>query len=70
MIRSQLEEFIKQELSRRDYLPVYTPHHARGDAFTTAQLFLALATRLERAERPGRPLTVRNLCAISRHHSA
>jgi len=51
-------------------LPVYTPHHARGDAFTTAQLFLALATRLERAERPGRPLTVRNLCAISRHHSA
>jgi threonyl-tRNA synthetase len=29
MIRSQLEEFIKQELARRDYLPVYTPHIGR-----------------------------------------
>lgn len=48
-------------------LPVHTPHHALGDAFTTAQLFLALATRLERS---GRPLTVRDLCAISRHHGA
>jgi DNA polymerase-3 subunit epsilon len=50
-------------------LPVHTPHHALGDAFTTAQLFLALATRLERAPagKP-RPLTVRQLCAISRHH--
>jgi DNA polymerase-3 subunit epsilon len=47
-------------------LPVHTPHHALGDAFTTAQLFLALATRLER---PGRPLTVRDLCTISRHHA-
>jgi len=48
-------------------LPVHTPHHALGDAFTTAELFLALATRLERA---GRPLTVRDLCTISRHHVA
>jgi DNA polymerase-3 subunit epsilon len=52
-------------------LPVHTPHHALGDAFTTAQLFLALATRLERAHAGNdpRPLTVRQLCAISRRHS-
>jgi len=51
-------------------LTVHTPHHALGDAFTTAQLFLALATRLERvpAGRKPRPLTVRQLCAISKHH--
>lgn len=51
-------------------LPVHTPHHALGDAFTTAQLFLALATRLERvpAGNKPRPLTVRQLLAISRHH--
>jgi DNA polymerase III subunit epsilon len=48
-------------------LPVHTPHHALGDAFTTAQLFLALATRLERS---GHPLTVRDLYAISRHNVA
>ncbi|NJP06860.1 MAG: 3'-5' exonuclease [Chloroflexaceae bacterium] len=29
-------------------LPVYTSHHALGDALTTAQLFLVQATRLER----------------------
>jgi DNA polymerase III subunit epsilon len=28
-------------------LPVHTPHHALGDALTTAQVFLALATHLE-----------------------
>jgi DNA polymerase III subunit epsilon len=53
---------------RRMGLPVHTPHHALGDAFTTAQLFLALATRLERGQ-AGRPLTVRELCSISRHHA-
>jgi DNA polymerase-3 subunit epsilon len=47
-------------------LPVHTPHHALGDAFTAAELLLALATRLER---PHRPLTVGDLYAISRHHS-
>ncbi|MCU7731006.1 3'-5' exonuclease [Actinoplanes sp. KI2] len=57
--------------SRALGLPVHTPHHALGDAFTTAQLFLALATRLERtrAGNNPRPLTVRELCAISRHYS-
>jgi len=28
-------------------LPVHTPHHALGDAMTTANLFLALASKLE-----------------------
>jgi DNA polymerase-3 subunit epsilon len=30
-------------------LPVHRPHHASGDALTTAQAFLALATHLDRA---------------------
>jgi len=57
--------------SRRLGLPVHTPHHALGDAFTTAQVFLALATRLERGHTGSnpRPLTLRQLYAISRHHS-
>jgi DNA polymerase-3 subunit epsilon len=46
-------------------LPVHTPHHALGDAFTTAELLLALATRLERGTRP---LTVGDLYALTRHH--
>jgi DNA polymerase-3 subunit epsilon len=48
-------------------LPVHTPHHALGDAFTTAQLLLVLATRMESTTRP---LTVRDLYTVSRHHSA
>jgi DNA polymerase-3 subunit epsilon len=47
-------------------LPVHTPHHALGDAMTTAGVFLALATRLDRPE----PQTVRSLQATSRRHSA
>jgi len=35
-------------LARRLGLPVYAPHNALGDALTTAVVFLALATRLER----------------------
>ena len=42
------------ELARAFRLPVHRPHHADGDALTTAQLFLALATHLDRAE----PLTL------------
>jgi DNA polymerase III subunit epsilon len=51
-------------------LPVHTPHHALGDAFTTAELLLALATRLERTAdgRRPRPLTVGELYAVSRRH--
>ncbi|WP_327004470.1 3'-5' exonuclease [Dactylosporangium sp. NBC_01737] len=56
--------------AKRLGLPVHTPHYALGDAFTTAQLLLALATRLERAagDRPPQPLTVGDLYALSRHH--
>jgi len=32
-------------------LPVHHPHHALGDALTTAQVFLALATHLEKHHR-------------------
>jgi DNA polymerase III subunit epsilon len=43
-------------------LPVHRPHVAEGDALTTAQLFLALATHLDRSERQ----TVRSLARLSR----
>lgn len=35
------------ELAQSLALPVHRPHHALGDALTTAQLFLALATHLD-----------------------
>jgi DNA polymerase-3 subunit epsilon len=59
-----------EDAARRLGVPVHTPHHALGDAFTTAQVLLVLATRLERG-RPGRrprPLTVGDLHAVSRQH--
>jgi DNA polymerase III subunit epsilon len=43
-------------------LPVHRPHHADGDALTTAQLFIALAARLDRVE----PQTVGSLARLSR----
>jgi len=36
------------DLARSLGLPVHRPHHADGDALTTAQVFIALATHLER----------------------
>ncbi|BBZ27497.1 DNA polymerase III subunit epsilon [Mycolicibacterium madagascariense] len=42
-------------------LPVHSPHHALGDAVTTASLFLALAGRLERDI----SLTTAHLIALS-----
>jgi len=35
-------------LARKLNLPVYTPHHALGDALTTAAVFLALAAGIEK----------------------
>jgi DNA polymerase-3 subunit epsilon len=35
------------DLARWLGLPVHRPHHAEGDALTTAQVFIALATHLE-----------------------
>ena len=42
------------DLARSFRLPVHRPHHADGDALTTAQVFLALATHLDGPE----PLTL------------
>jgi DNA polymerase-3 subunit epsilon len=49
-------------LARSLGLPVHRPHHADGDALTTAQVFIALATHLERFEDP---LTVGRLAELS-----
>jgi len=43
-------------------LPAHEPHHALGDALTTAEVFLALSTRLS----AGAPKTVGSLIAASR----
>jgi DNA polymerase-3 subunit epsilon len=42
-------------------LPVHSPHHALGDAVTTASLFIALAARLER----GATVTTSELIRLS-----
>jgi DNA polymerase-3 subunit epsilon len=44
-------------------LPVHRPHHADGDALTTAQAFIALATHLEAFG----PQTLRSLEQLSLH---
>jgi DNA polymerase-3 subunit epsilon len=49
-------------LARSLGLPVHRPHHADGDALTTAQVFIALATHLERFKDP---LTLAELVRIS-----
>jgi DNA polymerase-3 subunit epsilon len=49
-------------LARQLNLPVYAPHHALGDALTTAVIFLAFATQLKR-KRKG--LTLRTLLQAS-----
>jgi DNA polymerase-3 subunit epsilon len=54
-----------ERLARGLRLPVHTPHHALGDALTTAQVFLALVSRLDREE----PQTVKDLQSISRRQS-
>ena len=54
-------------LARVLKLPVYSPHHALGDALTTAVIFLALATEFERQkmEKGGSMLTLRELLKLS-----
>lgn len=58
-----------EALARRLNLPVYTPHHALGDAMTTAVVFLALVSRLEQRSGSRTP-TVRDLVALSRRYRA
>jgi DNA polymerase-3 subunit epsilon len=50
------------DLARSLDLPVHRPHHADGDALTTAQVFLALATHLDGLS----PQTLGSLARISR----
>jgi DNA polymerase III subunit epsilon len=50
------------DLARSLGLPVHRPHHADGDALTTAQSFIALATHLEAIENA---LTLRSLESMS-----
>jgi DNA polymerase III subunit epsilon len=50
------------DLARSLGLPVHRPHHADGDALTTAQAFIALANHLESFEAP---LTLRSLQRMS-----
>jgi len=58
-------------LARQLSLPVYAPHHALGDAVTTAAVFLAMAAR---AAQPAglagpRPVSARSLIALSDRHA-
>ncbi len=39
MIRGLLENFVREELRRRDYLPVYTPHIGRVELYQTSGHF-------------------------------
>jgi DNA polymerase III subunit epsilon len=50
------------EMARSLGLPVHRPHHADGDALTTAQAFIALASHLEAFEVP---LTLGSLQQLS-----
>ena len=49
-------------------LPVYSPHHALGDALTTAVVFFALGHQLARRSTRS-PYTVGDLAAVSRRFS-
>jgi len=54
-------------LAHKLNLPVYSPHHALGDALTTAIVFLALVTELEREklDKGASMLTLRDLLKTS-----
>jgi DNA polymerase III subunit epsilon len=54
-------------LARQLALPVYAPHHALGDAMTTAAVFLALATKVETGG--PRPASARSLVKRSAKYS-
>jgi len=58
-------------LARQLSLPVYAPHHALGDAVTTAAVFLAMAARAAQPAgqaSPG-PVSARSLLALSARHA-
>ena len=51
-------------LAQRLSLPVYAPHHALGDAMTTAVVFLALAAKASGSD----PVSARSLITLSARH--
>ncbi len=57
-----------EQLAIRLELPVHTPHHALGDAMTTATVFLALIRRVARHTGES-AVTVRHLIDLSRKNS-
>ena len=58
-------------LAKKLNLPAYSPHHALGDAMTTAAVFLALVAKIEKSifQRENRLLTLQKLVEISRNQS-
>jgi DNA polymerase-3 subunit epsilon len=56
------------EMARSLGLPVHRPHEADGDALTTAQAFIALATHLEAFENPLTLGTLQRLSDPTRRH--
>lgn len=60
-----------EALARTLKLPVYSPHHALGDALTTAIIFLALGTQIERQnmEKGRSILTLGELTKLSQKYS-
>lgn len=58
-------------LARQLSLPVYQPHHALGDALTTAIVFLAMVAKAEKpASSAGlEPVSTRSLLALSAQHA-
>jgi DNA polymerase-3 subunit epsilon len=62
MSRCARREPSLESLALQLNLPVHTPHHALGDALTTAQVLIVLASRLG----TGAPITARTLVRLSR----
>ena len=60
------ERFGLTPLARSLDLPVHRPHEADGDALTTAQVFLALATQLDAL----RPQTIGSLASLRHRRGA
>jgi len=54
-------------LANRLNLPAYAPHHALGDAMTTAAVFIALSSRIDadRVRQGKEPVSLRELLQIS-----
>jgi DNA polymerase III subunit epsilon len=56
-------------LARQLCLPAYSPHNALGDAFTTAAVFLAMATQANLRVSGNRPMPLRSLLEMAARHA-